>query len=109
MNKQEYLLTCLSEEAAEIIQAVGKAQRFGMDDTYNKKSLQIGTFGLKEVKFDSPREAILREFTDLIAVIEMLYGEDIRTTILHGDTEIEAKKKKVLKYIEYSKKKGTLK
>ena len=94
MNKQEYLLTCLSEEAAEIIQAVGKAQRFGMDDDYYD---------------ESPKEAILREFIDLVAVIEMLFGEDIRTTILYSGEEIDAKKKKVLKYIEYSKDKGTLK
>lgn len=94
MNKQEYLLTCLSEEAAEIIQAVGKAQRFGLDDDWFD---------------DSPRIAILREFVDLVAVIELLYGEDIRTTILYSGEEIEAKKKKVKKFMEYSKEKGTLK
>lgn len=30
MNKTEHLLACLAEEAGEIVQAVGKAQRFGL-------------------------------------------------------------------------------
>ena len=38
MNKQEYLLTCLSEECAEIQQAVSKALRFGLDN-YNPNGL----------------------------------------------------------------------
>ena len=109
MNKQEYLLTCLSEEASEIILAVGKAQRFGLDDTYNKKSLQVGTFGLEEVKFDSPREAIIREFNDLIAVLELLNENGVDFKNLHQRDMIEAKKKKVKNFMEYSIEKGLLK
>ena len=95
MNRQEYLLTCLSEEAAEIIQAVGKAQRFGLDDDF----------------FDeSPKQAIIRELNDFMAVIELLDEYCDAGFWPWEDAEmIEAKKKKVLKYIEYSEKKGTLK
>jgi NTP pyrophosphatase (non-canonical NTP hydrolase) len=95
MNRQEYLLTCLSEEAAEIIQAVGKAQRFGLDDNY--------------IYDDTPKEAIKREFNDLVGVLEMLYEAGVDFKKLHDRSLVEAKKKKVEKYIEYSEKKGTLK
>ena len=93
MNKQEYLLTCLAEEAAEIIQSVGKAQRFGLDDTYYD---------------ESPKEAIKREFNDLVGVLEMLHEAGVDFKKLHDRSLIEAKKKKVEKFMEYSEKKGTL-
>jgi len=93
MNKKEYLLTCIGEEASEIIQGVGKAQRFGLDDDFLD---------------ESPQEVILREFIELVAVIEMLFGEDIRETILYSAEQIEAKKTKVRKYMKYSEKKGLL-
>ena len=93
MNKQEYLLTCLAEEAAEIIQSVGKAQRFGLDDTYYD---------------ESPKEAIKREFNDLVGVLEMLHKAGVDFKKLHDRSLIEAKKKKVEKFMEYSEKKGTL-
>jgi len=95
MNIQEYLLSCLAEEAAEIIQAVGKAQRFGLDDNY--------------IYDETPSSAIKREFNDLVGVLEMLHENGVDFKQLHDRSLIEAKKKKVLKYIEYSEKKGTLK
>ena len=98
MNRQEYLLTCLSEECAEIIQVVGKTQRFGLDDDFLE---------------ESPRKALQREYNDLLGVVELLmielYKGDLGYQACVVRDMIEAKKKKVLKYIEYSEKKGTLK
>lgn len=94
MNKREYLLTCLSEEGAELSQAAGKALRFGLDDTYYT---------------ESPREAIIREFNDLVGVLELLNENGVDFKKLHRRELIEAKKKKVKKFMEYSKEKGTLK
>lgn len=95
MNIQEYLLTCLSEEAAELIQVVGKAQRFGLDDNY----------------FDeSPREALERELNDLLGVIELMNeNDDVDITGWISRDSIEAKKKKVKKFMKYSENKGLLK
>jgi len=98
MHYQEYLLTCMSEEAAELIQTIGKAQRFGLDDDFYN---------------EAPLLAMRREFNDLLGVIELLlesihntYNIDYRAWVL--PELIEAKKKKVEKYIEYSEKKGTI-
>lgn len=94
MNKQEYLLTCLSEEAAEIIQAVGKAQRFGLDDDYND---------------ESPRQVIEREFLDLVAVMDMILENDhVEDLIQYSAEEIRAKQIKVKEFMKYSKDKGIL-
>lgn len=41
MTETEYLLTCLAEECAEVIQAITKALRFGLDngaDHYDGKT-----------------------------------------------------------------------
>lgn len=34
MNKQEYLLQCLAEEASEVVQAVSKCLRFGLNNEW---------------------------------------------------------------------------
>ena len=94
MNIREYLLICLSEEAAELSQTASKALRFGLDDTYYT---------------ESPKKAIIREFNDLIGVLELLNENGVDFKKLYNKELIEAKKKKVKKFMEYSKKKGTLK
>ena len=93
MNKQEYLLTCLSEEAAEMIKEATKALRFGLDDTYMD---------------NTPEEKLRQEFNDLVAVIEMFTGWDDIDVWIDRDA-IEAKKQKVEKYMKYSIDKGLLK
>ena len=35
-TKQEHFLACLAEEAGEVVQAVGKILRFGLDDKHPK-------------------------------------------------------------------------
>ncbi len=57
--KELYLLTCLSEECAEVIQACAKAQRFGPDDFWPEQGM-------------TNAQAIMVELTDVLAVAEML-------------------------------------
>jgi NTP pyrophosphatase (non-canonical NTP hydrolase) len=98
MNRQEHLLTCLAEEAGEIVQAVTKALRFGLDDGYpgtdrtNKMDIQI-------------------EIRQLIAVKEMLEKRGYLPYL--SETQDRGmknhKKDKVVKYMEYAIKTGSLK
>ena len=93
MNTIEYVLTCLSEECAEVQQNISKALRFGLDDTW------------KDMPDNATKIAI--EYADLIAVAEML--EEMGVISAQNRTEmISAKKAKVLKYMEYARKRGCL-
>lgn len=94
MTQIEYLLTSLSEECAEVIQAVSKALRFGLDDLYKKK----GT---------TPREDILNEVIDVAAILEMLIELGVFPQE-YIDEKVNAKQDKVRKYMEYAKERGTL-
>lgn len=94
MDKVEYLLTCLSEECAEVQQAVAKAQRFGLDDGH--PDLQT-----------TNAEDIMTELTDVIAVMTMLM-EAGAIKDYNMDIAIEAKKARVLAKMEYSRERGTL-
>tara|TARA_R110000850_G_C9996087_1_gene467933 strand:- start:248 stop:538 length:291 start_codon:yes stop_codon:yes gene_type:complete len=95
MGLKDYLLACLSEESGEIVQAVGKAQRFGLLDK-NPKSNSTNWVELR------------KEVHDLIAVYEMLCDEFDRVETLDRDL-IEAKKVKVERYMDYSVQQGRLK
>ncbi|MCK9154586.1 MAG: hypothetical protein M0P12_00580 [Paludibacteraceae bacterium] len=99
MNKTEYLLACLSEECAEVQKNVGKALRFGLDDI--DPNTKLGTNG----------ELILEEFYHICAVVELLQEDGIiRKPSGYWKREMENdKKKRVTKFMEYSKQKGTLK
>lgn len=90
MNRNEYLLTCLAEECAEIQKDVCKALRFGIDDLDPHKSDATN------------RQKIASECCDLVAVIELCEEAGIidRTGSL---LQIEQKKSKVLKWMEYSR------
>jgi hypothetical protein len=98
MNQQEYLLICLAEEAAEMIQVVGKAQRFGLGDDFLE---------------ESPKEALIREYNDLLGAMELLIdhttdGDKKVFSYWTSRDMIDAKKRKIIKYMEYSEGKGTL-
>lgn len=88
MNLKDYLLACVSEEGGEIVQAAGKALRFGLLDK-NPKSEGANWTDLR------------KEVHDLIAVYEMLCDEFDRVETLDRDL-IEAKKVKVEHYMNYS-------
>ena len=89
MNRSEYLLACLAEECVEVAHRSIKAQRFGMDEVQPGQSL-------------NNRERILHELNDLWAVVEML---DLCKV---DRTAVEAKKKKLLAFMDYSRSIGTL-
>jgi len=81
------------EECAEVQQAASKALRFGLNDKYTG--------------CDTPADAIARECTDLIAVIEMLESEGVIKTFRLFQP-IQEKKAKVEKYMKYAEERGTL-
>lgn len=83
MNKTQYLLVCLGEEACESTQRATKALRFGMTE------IQPG-------QPEHNRRRLEREAAEFVAVAEML-GLNIR------ESDKTAKKKKVLKYMRYSR------
>ena len=58
MNKIDELFTILQEECAEVVQAVSKCRRFGIDNTYSK-----GT--------GSQRENLTKELGDLQCMINL--------------------------------------
>jgi len=58
MNEIDELVTILQEECAEVIQAVSKCRRFGIDNSYSK-----GT--------GSQRENLTKEIGDLQCMIDL--------------------------------------
>lgn len=94
MTRQEHLLTCLAEEAAEIQQAVSKALRFGLDDGYP------GTDRTNA-------EDIAKEIIDFLSIVELLTEARV-LPVIPSMKAIEAKKEKVRQYMEYAKDRGTL-
>lgn len=95
MNRQEHLLTILSEECGEIAKEISKGLRFGLDDHH---PTQVGTNA----------EKINLEYNDLVAVFEMLNDEGILEVKLDPEL-IKRKKERVEKYLLYAKERGTLK
>lgn len=97
MTTQEHLLTLVMEECAETAQRASKAIRFG----------------LTEVQPGQPHDNIMRmmiEYTDLVAVFEVMMEEGMLTSALQEDLERhhEAKKVKIREQMELSRKMGTL-
>ena len=92
MTSEQYLLTLLAEECAEVSQRATKAIRFGLDDP---KGAQPG--------FPSNKERLLEEINDLLVVVEMLFGENYV-----NKTQQNNKKEKIQKYTQLSKELGQL-
>jgi hypothetical protein len=94
MTREEHLLIILAEECNEVAQRVAKALRFKLDDPDGTEPNQPYT----------NKDRLILEVNDLLAVIEMVFdGQDIISPMLKED-----KKKKIIKYLELSKKLGTL-
>lgn len=93
MTTTEYLLSCLIEECAEVIQRATKAQRFGLDEVQPEQSL-------------TNQERLAAELADLTGTIELLKDKGIRLPI--SDNAIEAKIEKVKKFMDYSRELGVL-
>lgn len=96
MNLDEYLFTCLQEESSEIIKDSCKVNRFGLYD-FDPNDPQCVPNALK----------VSQEITDLIAVAELLHERGL-IPAFGSSEDIQEKKNKVLKYIEYSKNLGNL-
>lgn len=93
MKNWEHFLTITAEEAGEIIKEAAKCLRFGVNDT-NPQEPQGRNNG----------EKLGWEIDDLTAVAELLRKEMI---IPPADpTRIEQKKIRIMRWLEYSRKKG---
>ncbi len=95
MNKTEHLLTCLIEECAEIQKGATKALRFGLDDCGPDEPEKTNA------------DCIAFEYVDLVAIMEMLVERNIIPSLITPEL-IQKKKDKVLKYMEYAQRRGSL-
>lgn len=97
INKSTYLLVCLIEECAEVIQRACKAIRFGLTDVEPGQPL-------------SNRERVETELVDLQAVIQLNQREDNIALFLERKyiTHLTKKFIKVGRYMKYSQQKGML-
>lgn len=95
LNKSTYLLICLIEECAEIIQRVCKAIRFGLDEVQPGQEL-------------NNLERIGQEVDDFQGIATMLDTHcDLR--VLHfNDTAIQQKIQKVQRFMPLSVERGML-
>lgn len=96
MNRREHLLTISVEECGEVAQRLTKLLRFGPDEVQPDEHANPEKL--------TNRERVLREYADLVGVLEMA---GFSVDELDG-AWIDAKKSKVAKYLEYSKAQGTL-
>jgi hypothetical protein len=90
MNREQYLLLLLMEEAAEVSQVASKTVRFGLDSS-NPVHPEEGD---NEYKLNL-------EWNDMIAIMEVLEDEGIVTCKLNREA-IDKKKKKLNKYYAMS-------
>lgn len=88
LNREQYLLTKLAEEASEIAQIALKTQQFGMDEICPQLP-------------ETNKRRIHKELNDLLGVIEMLNIE-CNFDYIPDKNEIVAKINKVNKYYDYS-------
>lgn len=64
MDKTEQTLNILQEECAEVIQAVSKCQRFGIDNTHIKSGV-------------SNRANLTEEVGDLLCMVDLLVNQGV--------------------------------
>lgn len=99
MTREQYLLTVLAEECNEVAQRCTKAIRFGAEE-------------VEEGQGNNNRDRIEFEIIDMLGVIEMLMASgtlSVATLSLElNRDDINAKKAKVERYMEYSKSLGVL-
>lgn len=93
MNTSEYLLSCLVEECAEVIQRATKAQRFGL------KEVQPGQDLTNE-------ERLAAELDDLLGTLSLLAEQGVHLS--SSGERIRAKILKVEKLMDYSRELGVL-
>lgn len=98
MNKEQMLLTLLSEECVEVAQLASKSIRFGLDSC-------DPTTGKSNVN------ALHQELIDIISVVQYLnYEHDFNFDFDNIDWKaVSAKKERIDKYMKYSSDLGRLK
>jgi NTP pyrophosphatase (non-canonical NTP hydrolase) len=84
-EKEREVMNILSEECAEVIQAISKCHRFGMDN-------------VKPGKPKTNREHLEEEIGDLLAMVDIMLDHGV---ITHDSLEV-AKKAKVEKLKKWS-------
>jgi hypothetical protein len=99
MTKQEYTLTCLQEECAEVIQIISKIKRFGADSFHPDDPEKV-----------TNAENLAREIMDLMAVIQMVGAEGVLPEITPREAgeSIQRKIDKVEFYMKASRAIGIL-
>jgi len=90
MTEVEYLLICVTEECAEIIQIADKALRFGLDDWHPAIEPVV-----------TNHEHLAHELADLAAVVELLHERGVNLVDPNRQEQITAKKAKVLEYMSW--------
>jgi NTP pyrophosphatase (non-canonical NTP hydrolase) len=95
MNRREHLLTCLSEECAEVAQRVSKALRFGLGEVEIGQTL-------------TNAERIGQEMRDLFAVADILQAEGVLECLIPTAEQISAKRARIERYMEISRREGVL-
>lgn len=88
MNRREYLMQKLGQEACEVAQMTSKNNEFGMFEVFPDQPL-------------TNAERLHLELDDLMAMIEML-NDECELAYTPNRENIEAKKRKVNKYYAYS-------
>jgi NTP pyrophosphatase (non-canonical NTP hydrolase) len=89
MRNREKVMFIIQEECAEVIQAISKIYRFGLDTEWE---------GVTN------KQALIRELGDVLAVIEILITEtDININAQDIEDALEAKKKKLDIYLPVEK------
>lgn len=94
MNRIEHLLSCLSEECAEVSQRASKALRFGLTEVQPGQDLD-----------NAARIGV--ELQDVFTIVEMLV-EAGALDVRRDPTAVRIKKKKVEKFMAYARECGTL-
>ncbi len=93
LSRQDYLLACLAEECGETAQRASKAMRFGLQETQQGRAETNAT-------------RIIREFNDIVAVMELLFDTSYRNII--DLNMVGPKRAQLASWMEYSRKHGRL-
>ena len=103
MDYIEHLLTICAEECCEVSKEIHKALRFGLDD-----QVTLDPHGPRGTTGPTNRDKIVEELNDLMGVVKML----VECSALPGDWQDtgrqDRKIEKVLAYMDYARKVGTL-
>ncbi len=112
MTTREHLISCIGEEAVEIaVELIEVA--IGTALEVSKVASKTNRFGLQDRNVlipDGPTniERLIGEINDLVAVTDMLANLGVIEKHWLNPELCEAKKLKVLKFINYAKSKGAI-